>query len=206
MFEEPVSRSLERHRLEDDARDVVGDRVIQPFVIIVPERERQVTRAQRNTGGAIGHADRPIVPTVVAAGEHRFASGKRTRDPHRRRRCLGTRLGKAHGLGVRHDEPQRLGHLDLEGMHQREGDSVFELMTDRGVDRRLRISEHERPDGHVHVEILVAVDIPDVGASSAMEVLGSDAAHVCALVLFASVWVPAGINPCARFQSRDWIP
>src|ERR1700674_2775421 len=180
LGEEAVARLLEGHRLEDDAGGLVVDRVHDRRQVVVAEGGGQLRHRPRDAGVAVGDPDVPVVPAVVAAAEHAIAAGEGARRPHRRGGRVAAGLAVAHRLGPRHQLAHQLGDLDFQRMHQREGDAVRELLPDGGVDRLVGVAERQRPDAHLEVDVLVAVDVPDVAALAARQILRGDAAHVLA--------------------------
>ena len=71
-----------------------------------------------------------------------------------------------------HDLAQELRELDLQGVHEREGDPVFELAADSLVHHRVAIAQDDGTQPHVEIEKLVAVHVPHPRAAAAREVFG----------------------------------
>ena len=148
--------------------------------------------------GPGGGPDVPVVPPVVAAHQHEVAPGVGPRGADRGADRVGPALGEAHLLdaGAQGDDPLR--HLDLERVHQGEGDAVVELGPHRVVDHRLGVAEEDGPEGHGLVDPLVAVDVPEVGAPCpAPRGSGARPRTHCEGCL-ERVWVPRGMTRSAR--------
>ena len=55
-------------------------------------------------------------------------------------------------------------------MHEGESDSVFDLPPDRGVDGRIRISQHDWTDAHAPIDEFVSVYVAHARASSTLDI------------------------------------
>ena len=120
-------------------------------------------------------SDVPVVPSVVAGGDHALAPGQGPGQPHRRRGRLRAGLGEAHALHPWHRGHDPLGDLHLESMGKGEADPVLKLRGDPRPHRRVTVTEDDRAQGHREVQVLVAVHVPDPAAVGASQEVGRDA-------------------------------
>ena len=107
---------------------------------------------------------------MVAGDEHVIAPVMARAARTAARHGVGAALAESHRLDPWAHPDDALGDLDLERVHEGEGDAVVELRADRLVDDRLAVAQEHRPERHREVDVLVAVDVPDVGALAALEV------------------------------------
>ena len=105
-----------------------------------------------------------VVPAVVVALELHdpLAAGEAPSQPDRvvRRLRAGAAEDDAFGRRDHGDEP--LGQLDLERVCGGEADAVLVHRPDRRrANSRVVVTEEDRPERRVEVDVLVAVDVPD---------------------------------------------
>ena len=129
----------------------------------VGEREREHAAAggrQEGVGVAVVAAVEldDLLAAGVAAGE---ADGA-----HRR---LGAGVHHAHHLDRRHGLADEAGELDLDGRRRAEARAVVEDGVQPAEHVRVAPAEDHRPPRRDEVDVLVAVDVPDVGALGARD-------------------------------------
>src|SRR5262249_9517892 len=146
--------------------------------IVVVERRRESRHLGGNASIAIGDRDVPVVPAVVAAADDARTPGVSAGQANGGARYVPPPLAEPDVFSARDDLAYELRHLDLERMHERKRDAVVELRSNRFVHRWIAVAKGQWANRHVEVEVLVTVDIPDVGPFTPREVFRGNAFHV----------------------------
>ena len=162
---------------------MLGEDAFERTQVVVRERVRERADRGGHAASTRRRADVPVLPAVVAAAGDHLAAGVRARGADGPRRRVGPVLAEPDHLGARHDLRKGLGHLDLERMREGERDAVGELGAHRGEDVRVVVAEHDRPQRHHVVDVLVAVHVPDVAATSTLEEQRGDPLHELRMTL-----------------------
>ena len=116
--------------------------------------------------GNDGEHHRVVMPVVRAFDLHDVvATGRGARDADRAHRRFGARVGEANLLEI--EAPAQLfgEQHGVFGGH-REVRSGFDRAHDRLADLRVRVADDHRTEAAVRVDVLVAVDVPHVGAAA----------------------------------------
>ena len=90
--------------------------------------------------------------------------GVGARDAQRQMRRLGARHREAHHLGRRDELADQLGPADFELVAGAEMRAARGLLLDGLDDGRVAVAQEQRAVAHPVVDVLVAVDVPLVGA------------------------------------------
>src|SRR6185437_11035188 len=149
LLQEVIFRRLEHKRFQDHTRNVLIECVAYGIQIVIVERRTQVLYGIRNSSTPAGNPSVPIMPTMIPATQHLVPAGKSPCHPHRGTRHIRTRFADADTLGIRDDFMDQLGQRNLQLMHHRERDAVFQLRDDRVVDPLIGIAERQGTDPHI---------------------------------------------------------
>ena len=108
---------------------------------------------------------------VVGAGELEdlLAPGRGAGQADGAHRGLGPRGGHAHHLDGRHPAGDLVGQVDLALRRRAERRPALGRRHDRGQDRGMGVPVDERPPGAHVVDVVVAVDVDDLGAVAALD-------------------------------------
>ena len=160
-----------------DPAGTLGKDALERIEVVVDEGPGQFADRRRHSTATRGTPDIPVLPAVVAAAGNHVAPGIRACGAHGARRDVGAVLAKTNHLRARHDLRQHLGHFHFQRVGEGERDAVRELAPHRGEDVRVVVSEDDRPERHRVVDVLVAVHVPHVAPSPALEEDRRDALH-----------------------------
>ncbi len=179
-------------RLDDDRRDLLAARLEQPaqrLDVVVAGRDDRVGhrvgdaatpgQADRRVRVAeLGHVvgrdadQRVVVDAVVLALELHdpVAAGVGPRDAHRVHRGFGAGDGHPDLVDPAGQLLDQLHRLDLVLRGEREADALAHPLVDVVVDPLVAVAEDDRAVAHPQVDVLVAIDVPDVPALAAIDV------------------------------------
>ena len=142
---------------------------------VVERAEQRVLRGTRGHAGAVGHPERRrgragldeqgVDVAVVVAGhlDDLVAARDAARHPDGRHRRLGAGRDEPHLLDRRHGRGHDLGDLDLALGRGAEARAVVERLDDRRADARMGMAQDHRPPRADVVDVVVAVDVVEVG-------------------------------------------
>ena len=111
---------------------------------------------------------------MVAADGDTVAAGEGARQPHAAVERVGAVLAELDHVGPLDDRQELLRALDLDAGRAREVGAHGQCALSGFQDRRKCMAERDRAQSHAVFDELVAVDVPDVAAETALH----DAGHV----------------------------
>ena len=161
-----VAKRREHHA--GDRAAILLDQPRQPFEIVVAEVQHVGAIFGRDP---IGHRADPRMSAVIRAGrgDDLSAAGEMPRD----HRCPGAYVGAVFGehrpIGERRDLDQIFRQLDPERGRRVEAVALLGLAARRFLDAGMAMAEHDRAVGAHVVDVLVAINVPYVGALAARE-------------------------------------
>ena len=146
-----------------------GEHLGHAYWLDAGDRELAGVRVRKVVNGLV-----PVVPTVVAGEEYLVASGGAPRDLYRDGAGFATALAVADHLRAWDRVDEELGQLDL----RRAVDAVqappVDLLLDRAVHHRVRVTQDHRAHAIDPVYVLVAIDVDEPGALGAVGVDRAD--------------------------------
>ena len=176
---------IAHHRLHDHGRHVVGMIAQALFQGLgrIPRTNQHVDRSAVHAQGA-GHRrghkslgqilERSVVAVedvvaraviVALEGNHVAAFGEYPGQPQRGHDRLGAGAGKSQQFDVRIEQLDLLGHANRDLGREAELAAAFGDLAHHGVDDvRRAMAKDQRPIGHVQVDVLLSVDVPDARA------------------------------------------
>ena len=177
---------VELDRLDDDRRDLAArgaSRIAASDLRLVERRDDRLGDPRARDAGAGGHGLRRsigpissrggwmltqhvVVVAVVAALEldDLLAAGVAARDADGVHRRLGARVAEAHEIGAE-ALLDLLGQRDAVLDRERVAGAVRDAVLERLGQDRVRVAGGEDAEGHVEVDVLVAVRIADARAA-----------------------------------------
>ena len=164
-----VAGSRIRHATSRGTRVEEGPYAVQ---VVVAEADRQVADGPRDPGRHRRGPDEPVVDGeegLIGADRDQVAPRPRPCELHRRGRHVGAVLRELHHLRGRHHLEDRLRAVPLERRWAGEVDAVSHGLRRRVHDLGVAVPEEDGAQPHPVLDELPAVDVPDVGAGSALD-------------------------------------
>ena len=173
-------------RFDEDGGDailVLGEQRLNGFEIVVGSDQRlfgrrrghtrRVRSAERQGSRARLHQERVRVAVVAALElDEQVTTGRGSRQAQRAHRGLGTRVDEAHHLDRTEARGDAIRQAQLAGGGRAERGSgvhgVVQGLTDLGV----TVTQDQRAVREHHVDVLVAIHVPDEGAITSHDVRG----------------------------------
>ena len=182
----PGAGSCPRCDLHEDRPDVTGSQhLLERIEVVVQERSGRPGQPARHTGrfeareqmtverrvGPEVRREVPVVPAVVAAERHRRLAGRGASDANGDRARLAPRPSEPHHVRPRMHGDEAFGEVHLFRTVERREIAAVDDAADLVVNGRVAVAQDVGADPHQpHVDVFVAVEIPDAAALRPREV------------------------------------